>query len=1198
MKSVQAERDELLLYALRHPPPNVSLKLPDGCASLERVDLTSCPSPTALYAEAERAAQHAKGKKVPKFELDLTKCFTVIGSSGGGVQRPKSTATTSHSKHSSSPSELPANKESTPDISNVKRGPYSAMDDNSPSPPIAAKDDSSPSPDKRGDSGTPKLAASEQSPPHPVQPPTGANNSAAQEANKGLLGYLIGALKGLGNVEGTTAAPDSARRGSSNSASTTNDSRASTASKRQGTQPAGAKGSSTSRILTSMWKPLSSSIQGARQASPLASLPGAAKEEPNVSDVARRIEQMQIPLCGTTPGTISSNIATQFGPVFDAAARQRKMSEEATAAALSFPRPPHIQLCEVLDSAPLAPFLDILPIFAYESLLLATGVLLTQKRDKHAQELGNVYRRVFNITEEQHTRSLANVTPPALRRVLDDGDAVTKEERRRYLSELRPNASTFRLLCDNSDDDDFVSRAEQLQSVIERYPDLPGDTQVPFAIRAMVFAACLIPLYHRDLSTLSPIYSAKDVEGCLAALREYFSILPQTEHFCHLHAQLLASDKGGSVEAQAVFLKDLARYISHYSISGIANAPLTPAVKYAYYVMQETFCLAAVPMPWLDSSFSDDMQRSATAAFIETCLALPPCMLSAMVLVEDLPVLPPTSSSEDILLALMEVFVNSGVFRSYAELEDDNTSVQHLSATTLFQMVGNNLDTKQKAYCQMLTRSFPLAPMLIVPGRLRIGAYILLMRHWGGLYPGATQNVPKDHKVSLDAFLDYLLDGCNGKRRTSESKTLCVLLTRATQKYLAPLDTLAQYDEAAHVKFAKQLMEEISLPWADTVECANAPLGDVMRYVQAVFGAPRPPPLGGNPAAQQYARMCSWLDLVTALIGKCLEGFPTVAAAAPSDKMPALAAESECVGIACAKLWRYPGLLPRGVHRLHTLVRVQEGFEECLVRSRQQYDLVRRVTGAPSVPTDEITEKIWRNLYSAILKLCNSLSIYILTRDTVKDLMSKFMQLDAKQYKSMKRSATKLENLPMPRLYPALTMQRILDEVRCAFDRVRETINFEPAVRQLRYRLGHYFTACLFAVYVDGQEVFLSPADAPLILADLDAVRAFFFDTNADNQGTPPKEEDRCNTFESAAQALRVSSAELLEKLYSVVQYVMTKPSSELVTGGAGVPPLHTLPECSDNSPWCQYVVRRVLEHRKDFKSSMWESYKARVLAK
>ncbi|CAG9574711.1 conserved hypothetical protein [Leishmania major strain Friedlin] len=1198
MKNVQAERDELLLYALRHPPPNVSLKLPDGCPSLEHVDPTNCPTPTTLYAEAERAAQHAKGKKVPKFELDLTKCFTVIGSSSGGVQRAKNAAPTSRSKHSSSLSELPASNEGKPHLPNAHRGSYSTIHGSGSSPHAAAKNDSSRSPDKRGDSGAPKLVASEQSPPRPVQPPSGANSSAAQEGSKGLLGFLIGALKGLGRVEGTAAAPDSGRRSSSSSALAMSDSRGSTASKRQGMRPASATGSSTGRILLSAWNPLSSSIQGARQTSPATKLPGAAKEEPNVSDVARRMEQMQIPLCGTTPGTISSNIAAQFGPVFDAVAQQRKMNEEATAAALTFPRPPHIQLCEVLDSAPLAPFLDILPILAYESLLLATGVLLTQKRDKYAQELGNVYRRVFNITEEQHTRSLANVTPPALWRVLDDGAAVAKEERRRYLSELRPNASTLRLLCDNTNDDDFVSRAEQLQSVIERYPDLPGDTQVPFAIRAMVFAACLIPLYHRDLSTLSPIYSARDVESCLAALREYLSILPQTEHFCHLHAQLLANDKGGSVEAQAVFLKDLARSISHYGVSGIVNAPLTPAVKYAYYVMQETFCLAAVPMPWLDSSFSDDMQRSATAAFIETCLALPPCMLSAMVLVEDMPVLPPTSSSEDILLALMEVFVNSGVFRSYAELVDDNTNVQHLSAAALFQMVGNSLDTKQKAYCQMLTRSFPLAPMLIVPGRLRIGAYILLTRHWGGLYPGASQNVPKDHKVSLDAFLDYLLDGCDGNRRASESKTLCVLLTRATQRYLAPLDTLAQYDEAAHVKFAKQLMEEISLPWADTVECASTPLGDVMRYVQAVFGAPRPPPLGGDPAAQQYARMCSWFDTVTALIEKCLEGFPTVPAAAPSDKMPALAAESKCVGMACAKLRKYPALLPSGVHRLHTLVRVQGGFEECLMRSRQQYDLVRRVTGAPSVPTDEVTEKIWRNLYSALLKLCNGLSIYILTQYSVKDLMSKFMQVDAKQYKSMKRSAAKLEDLPMPRLYPAVTMQRILDEVRCVLDRVRETIDFEPAVRQLRYRLGHYFTACLFAVYVDGAEVFLSPADAPLILADLDTVRAFFFEPNADTQGPPPTGGDHCDAFQTVAQALRAPSAELLEKLYSVVQYVMSKPSSELVTGGAGVPPLHTLPECSDNSPWCQYVVRRVLEHRKDFKSSMWESYKARVLVK
>ncbi|GET89066.1 hypothetical protein, conserved [Leishmania tarentolae] len=1188
MKNEEADLDELLLYALRHPPPNVSLKLPDGCASLESVDLTGCPNPAALYAEAERAAQHPKGKKVPKFQLDLTKCFTVVGGGSGSIQRAKNMPPTSDSKHSKSSPALPSNAHATLHPSTANRGAYVATGDSNSSPHLETQKDSPPSPDKGGDSGPPKLAVIEQLPPHPVQSSTGPHTSETQEGNRGFLDYLIGVLKSLGTVEGAAPRPDGEQRGSSVSA----------ASKRQGMRPGRGTGSSTGGILSSLWNPLSSSIQGARQSCPATSLSGVVKESVNVSDVARRMEQREIPLCGTTSGTIASNIATQLGPIFDDTAQKRKISEGATTASLSFPCPPHIQLCELLDSAPLAPFLDILPIFAYESLLLATGVLLTSKRDKYERELGKVYRRVFNITEEQHTRSLANVTPPALRQALENGGTVTKEECRRYLSELRPNASTLRLLCDNSNDDDFVSRTEKLQSVIERYPDLPGDTQVPFAIRAMVFAACLIPMYHMDLSTLSPIYSEKDVASCLAALRDYFGILPDTEHFCHLHAQLLANDKGSSVEAQAVFLRDLARSIRHYNISGIANATLTPTVKYAYYVIQEAFFLAAVLMPWLDSSFSDEMQRSATAAFIETCLTLPPCMLSAMVLVEDMPVLPPTSSREDILLALMEVFVNSGVFRSFAELVNDNPDMHQLSASIMFQMVRRNLDTKQRTYCQMLTRSFPLAPMLLVPGRLCIGAYILLTRHWSSLYPSAMENVPKDYKVSLDAFLDYLLEGCKSTPRTRESKSLCALLTRATKRYLAPLDTLAQYDEDEHVNFAMQLMKEISLPWADTLECANAPLEDVMEYVQAVFGAPRSPSLGSDPAAQQYSRMCNWLDIVIVLIRKCLEGFPTVVSATPKNKIPVLAAESESMRSAGANLCTYPALLPRGVHCLHTLVRVREGFEACLMRSQQQYNLVRCVTGAPSVPMDKISEKFWCNLYSAILKLYNILSVCILTQDTIKDLMSKFMQLDVKQYKLMKHRAAKSEDLPMPRLYPAVTMQRILDEVGGVFDRVRQTIDFEPAARQLRYRLGHYFTACLFAVYLDGSEVFLSTADAPLILADLEAVRTFFFETKSGVQKALLLEGDHGNTFQSAAEALRLSSAELLENLNGVVQYVMSKPSSELVNGGVGVPPLHTLPECSDNSPWCQYIVRCVLEHRKDFKSNMWENYKARARTK
>ncbi|CAJ1026958.1 hypothetical protein Q4I32_004408 [Leishmania shawi] len=1171
--SVQAERDELLLYALQHPPPNVRLKLPDGSASLEHIDLTSCPSPTALYAEAEKAARHAKRKKVPTFELDMTKFFTFLGGSSGCVERVRNASSASLSKHSHSLSELSANAETRPDASDTNGEPHSPSDNLFPPP------------DTHGDSDIPQLAASEQSSPRPGQPPTREESSTAQE-NKGFLGYFMSALKTLGNIGGTAAGPVHARTGSGRPASMANGTSTSSAEKGKGVPLVTATGSSRGNILASMLKPLTS-IQGTQPSSPAASQSVTAKEEPNISGVARRIERVRIPLCGTTPGTISSNIETQLGLLLDTTERQRKTSEETTAAAFNPPRPPHIQLCEVIDSAPLAPFLDTLPIFAYEILLMATGVLLTKNRDKYARELGNVYRRVFNITDEQHARSLANVTPPALRRVLDNRDTVAKAERRRYLSELRPDASTFRLLCDNSNDDDFVSRTEQLQSIIERYPDLPGDTQVPLSLRSMVFAACLIPMYQLDLSTLSPIYSERDVTSCLAALREYIGILPQTERFCHLHAQLLANDKCGSGEAQTVFLKDVARAVSRHDTSSIANATLTPAVKYAYYVLQEAFCLSAVPMPWLDSSFSLDMQRSATAAFIETCLALPPCMPCAMVLVDDTPVMPPSSSSQDILLAFMEVFVNSGVFRSYAELVD-KADVHCLSAAKLFQRVGNNLDTKQKAYCHMLTRSFPLASMLLLPGRLRIGAYVLLTQHWGGLYPDATNNVPKDFKTSLDAFLDYLLDGCDGEWRTSENEALCVLLMRATQRYLAPIGTLTQYDEAAHLQFAKQLMEEISPQWADAVERANAPLGDVMRYVRAVFGAPRPPPLGGDPAAHQYARVCSWLDIVTALTGKCLEGFPTAAAAAPSDKMPVLAAESKRVSTLSAELRGYPTLLSSGVQRLHSLVRVQEGFDECLARSQRQYDLVRRVTGAPPMLTAEIAEKIQSNLYSAVLKLCDSLSIYILTQDTVVYLMSKFMQLDAKQYKSMKRSAANSEDFPMPRIYPAVTMRRILDEVRSVFDRVRDIIDYASAVRQLHYRLGHNFTAGLFAVYVDGPELFFNPADAPLILADLDSVRDYFFSGKPDQHDTPLVEGEFRRTFQGA---------ELLEKLYSVVQYVMSKPSSELVTGGVGVPPLHRLPECSDDSPWCQYVVRRVLEHRKGFKSSVWDNYKALMRA-
>ncbi|KAK7197026.1 hypothetical protein NESM_000646400 [Novymonas esmeraldas] len=1231
MQSPQSDRDELLLYALRHPPANVDLRLPVGCASLERLDLASCPSPIPLYQQAERAARHAKGKRPPKFEFDMTQCPTLVGSSSGGVQRAGSASPIGQRNSSASPIG-PSPRADTP--SNPKNSSSSSP----PRPTPVAKPAPAPA-DKRGNTDTPRLLATEQVAAHPAQQQqqqqsTNDGAATAPEANntKGLLGHLVSAFRGLGSIEGAApgaaaAGLNQARRASARppsaaaaaghpaTATATDTATDTAAPSTTGKDSSARNAKGGGGILASMWNPLTATLHGARRSGSTASAAGAAKEELTPTGVALRMEEVQIPLCGTTPGTISANIEAHFGPVFQAAAEQRRASEAAaaTAVALRFPRPPRIQLCEVVDSAPLAPFLDTLPLFAYESLLLATDVLLTRKADRYARELKNAYRGVFNISDEQHERSLANVTPPALRHH-DGGDAVASE-RQRYLSELRPDAATYRLLCDSSSDDDFISRAEALQGVIERYPDVPGDTHVPFAIRAMVFAACLTPLYQLDLSTLSPLYSEGDVEGCLEALRGFFGILPQTEHFCHLHAQLLANDQCGSVEAQAVFLKGVARAVSCLGTGGVADVLLTPPAKYAYYVLQETFCLAAVPMPWLDSSFSNEMQRSVTAVFIETCLALPPCMLSAMVLVDDMPVLPPTSTAEDILLGFMEVFVNSGVFRTYAEVVDDSVDVRGLAASSLFQELSSSLDTKQKAYCRMLTRSFPLATMLIVPGRVRIGAYVLLQRCWSGLSPDSAAEVPKNYKSALDAFLDYLLDGCDGERRTSQSETLCLLLMRAAKRYLTPLDALARLDEAAHAQSAKQLLGELSVQWAETAERADAASGDIARFVRTVFGTARPPPLGGDPVAQQHARMCTWLSIVAAVAQRCVDGFPSVAAAGTRGKVPVLAAESERVRVACAELRGSPSLLPSGLQRLRSLVRVLEGADECLTRAHRQYDLVRRVTGAPAVPMDEVREKIDGHLHGAMHQLCDTLSIHVLTRDTISDLLSKFMRLDVKRYKSMKRGGGKAGNGgAMPLLHPAATMRCILDEVRRAFDGVCEQIDYPPAVRQLHYCLGHNFVANLFYVYVDAPDVFLGPADAPLILADLDAVRVFFFEVAADDDddgggsaagggvgggaGAGAGGGGVAGAGHEAVQALRLSGAELLDRLYSVVQYVMSKPSAELATGGVGVPPLHSLPEHSDDSPWCQYIVRRVLEHRKDFKGSMWESYKARVRAK
>ncbi|KPA79332.1 hypothetical protein ABB37_05783 [Leptomonas pyrrhocoris] len=1190
MKKAQEERNELLRYALQHPPPNVVVKLPKGFDSFDNIDLALCPSPLPLYAEAEKAAANAKGGKAPQFHFDMKGSLTFVGGSSGGVQRATPSAGSSRTKRLKSPRDGHSSPEAKPETSSPGHGQRTANDGTaaaSASPPAESQQ---------------RIVASEQSPPHPanahISPSTassnGGNNATPEpEQSKGFFAHIVGTFRGLNGADpqqsnsspNTRAAPARTQRILT---------RSPTAIKQRSV-------SGSSGIFGSFLNPFSTA-RVARNSSQGASAASPHSEDSGSPDTARRMEQLQIPLCGSTPATMSEAITRQFGPVFDAVDEHRRARATALTAAKEFPKPPNIQLCEVLNSAPVAAFLDVLPIFAYDNLVMCASVLTTKKRDVYDAEMRNVYRRVFNISEEQHRRILANVTPPALKAPFNEADPAAVAERRRYIAGFRGDAKLLRLLCEESTDDDYVARTEQLLYCIENFPDSPGDALVPFAVRAMVYAACLMPLYQLDLSTLSPIYTEKDVEHCLALLRSRMGISSRIEKYCHLHAQLLANDQCGSVEAQAVFLKGVARAVSSLGARDIADSQLTPPVKYAYYVLQESFCLAAVPMPWLDSTFSYDMQRSVSAVFIETCLALPSCMLSAMVLVEDMQVLPPTEEGEAFLLAFMEVFVNSGVFRNYAELVDEDADSARApssgSAAVLLQQVNSGLDTQQKAYCKMLTRSFPLAMFLLVPGRLRIGAYILLVRHWGNAYPGAHHEVPSDFQAAMSAYLLYLLGSCGGDKWVGHSPQLSSLLVRCTQTYLAPFSVLAKDEEASFASLAQQQLEKLQPQWAATLDDATQPPSDVLGFLRTVFDTPRPPPLGSDPSSQHHVRLVSWAQFATALLRRCMEGVPRVAPASSNAKTPYIAAEYERIHRAAALRNANEPLLPGAVHRLHTVVRLKEVFCECLSSSHRTYELVRSVSGAPTVGMTDIQEEHSQSVYDAVLQLCDTISIETLSNGTVKDLFAKFMRLDTKQYQAMKQNHGKNEDFPMPRAFPEVTMGRIIEEIQQATAVVCARLDYEPAVRQVHYRVGHNFVAYLFAVYVDGAGVFLSTADAPLILADLDLVRVAFFETNPDPSPVVADVDVVSTACKAVAHAMRTSGAELLEKLYGIVQYIMSRPSSELINGGAGVPPLHTLPESSEDSPWCQYVVRRVLEHRKDSKWTTWINYQTRQRTK
>ncbi|KEG13707.1 hypothetical protein DQ04_00831040 [Trypanosoma grayi] len=819
------------------------------------------------------------------------------------------------------------------------------------------------------------------------------------------------------------------------------------------------------------------------------------------------------------------------------------------------PEPPLIEFCPLICNDILTELddNDEYVLLVYEHLLLSVDLLRDADHTRYEEEVRCGFQKVFEISDEQHQRSLCNLAQGAN----EEHVAVT------YIS-----VPTVRRLIRSSTDKGFVGRMQKILRACSGHPDVPEQTEYPLALRAFLYAGALCPLYKFDRHHADgTMLQEEQVRNTLAALRSKLNICSSLDPFCHLHARLLSAEEGFAIKRQHAFLKGVTSAVSALSESAqsLGKKSLTPETKWKLYILQETFEMCSTSMTLLGAVRSDSAFLGVSALFFESCLSLPPEFLSAYVRVEGGDLLPPTSSVNDFLLTLLMMFTTSGVLRNYSDAKyrvgPAGTPEQ------LLEELGD-VDKRVRTFCRMLSHSIEHAAVFVVPGVAAVASHVIA-EYWRR--SNTNREIPYDFVEGVHALVIFLVKYAPpGVEGDAEMSRVLVFGARHCFSWLVPL--IERYDSAVWERMRQKLQAVTNILNGDCSLLREAV--NLMNSVKEEMTVPMPSPLVPQPE-ELVRRRTSHIATVLNGVARCFRG----RFVSPTKHVGAEATHHSYIE-------KYKALLEYGEKTatqatpleevavcLNCLSILQDGWRYVIAQFEEDYKKVRRVTGAPGISFKNIMEEGREQLTDRAAKLCHFAAASIIRVELGSLLFEKFMKRDMRAARSMRfGKAAVEERRSLPREFPDVTMKLILHELDSALAAFYAQVIDSSMQKDVRALAMLHLVGALYYVYVEGApDRYFYPEDWEAIAQELESVEVFILGSS--------KEKTAHRSYVSGPVA---RSLEMLKYLKQIVRYCFSQPSSVLVDGGEGVPPFAQLPETSDTSPWCKYVVRRVLERRKD----------------
>ncbi|KAH9597069.1 hypothetical protein LSM04_001764 [Trypanosoma melophagium] len=819
---------------------------------------------------------------------------------------------------------------------------------------------------------------------------------------------------------------------------------------------------------------------------------------------------------------------------------------------LRFPDPPSIELCPVIENDLLTEFGendDKQNLLVYEHLLLGADLFIGVHGQRYEKEMRRGFQKAFDISEEQHLRSIQS-----LMEITADRSDIP----------ISIDTSTIQRLVDTSSDKEFVQRNEKILRVCRKHPDNPGGHEYPLVLRAFIYAGALCPLYRIDTNCVGEaLLQEEQVSHTLTALRRKLGISSSLDPFCRLHARLLSIDEKVELDRQRAFLKEIAKAVNALSRStqSLGKVPLTPDTKYKLYVLQEIFELCCAPMTLISAINSEHTLICISALFLESCVSLPSEFLSAYVRVDGRQVLPPTSSVDDFLIAFLMIFVVCCILRSFSSPKFRINCVeppQQLLDTLI------SVGDRARAYCELLSHSVQHAVVLTLPG-MSLAASHVIAQHWAKAIRG--DKTPEDFVEGTNALLAFLAKFSSpGVENDKEMSRALLSSTRRYLSWIAPL--IERYDYTVRER-VQQKLRKVKLNLQDVVHFTRDTQILVNALVEEIV-TPMPSPLLSWAKELVFQRLSYVSDCINDTAGLIKGGFmrPDILNEGIAQHSGYIQEYKTILEIG-DKMSIPPPSLDDITLRLNTLFVLKSGWKRFLAFTKEDYRVVRGVTGVPAISFENVVRSSGEHLTEIMFTLCEFAAVAIIRGEIGSLLFEKFMKTDMRLFRNLKTDKIPMaERRHFPREFPDVTMKFILLKLESSLVVFTEHLTDSAIVREVRTRALLHFVAALFYVYLEGsQDRFFCPEEGESILEDLGSVDAFIlsFQSSGDQKYRPI-----------------AHVRELLHNLRQIVRYCFSQTTSVLIDGGEGVPPFAQLPETSGTSPWCKYIVRRVLEHRKD----------------